>query len=800
MEHGYQDLVPSQEADYGPDGEEHLAPGGWADDPHPHNIHSGEHHHDHTEFQQPVDDEAEARANLENYMGIGEEHTQSWQQSNKPEPPYTGYAELAGLATQGYKGASDIHRNSQTVSDIDDLFSGSEDVDEKPSMLQDENQAAPFGGKQLFYGQSLSDGQTHQQPGPMKPAPIGFHVPTADIDDDDDDDSYEPRSDPHIEEDDPNAIEVPGFAEWQHSYVQDRPSPTESELVNDGFEFHNELPETLQIAKFNNEAFRQALREVRPRIPQKLQWYAYKKALQPLDQDDDDVGDKYDPSNPGRDFPAASIESARGFQCDGDSTRCDCAPGHRGCAGCPRNHGDAESVLHKTASTVEDEQDDVPMDIGKTPITPSFPQMQQSSVRQSIPGLGQSTQVPEHWQPPTQLANHRCQCGDYCQCPKLDDMPVREENQPDRLSSDNLGWLIKKAPSQPSSPVKPNPPLRYHHETAPAILSNSLQQDFYTPQQGFTFVRSSVSVHSYATYSSSHSTPLGTPPTMTAISLLRPDTPRPTDTDVRQSVEPEMPLPNWHRDSTPAYTDRSPSPSPVSRTGDWDRESVQEELDRVDGLSDTAMRDVTPTAHIPATREFHHYRARSRDESVAPPSPLSYSRATAQIARTSSPHGSASSSGHLMPRSSSPMRRNLKRESNPLPSIGNAGTRRPGIPLPRPPIPPPPAPVALKLAKQRAKRKSLGVQGSKVEKPKSRNVTAKQRKATEKLVKQDVKDTKEAREKGTEKKGGKVKEAVAKIEKLAQRPTVNQADGTPPRRSARNRTGERVVSYEGMGD
>jgi hypothetical protein len=822
MEHGYHDLDPYEEADYGPDDDEHFAPGGWSNDTEAHIPHPQEEQHFHTESQQPDDDEAEAWANIENYMGIGEDHTsqvQSWgheqttaksrQQSIKPDPPYTGYAELTGLATQGYKGASDIHRNSQTVSDIDDLFSGSEDVEEEPSMLQDENQTAPFGERHSVYAPSPIGGQAHQQSTPINDGPVGFHVPTADIEDDDDD-SYEPQSDPRVAGDDPNTIEVPGFAEWRQSYMQDRPSPTESQLLNDGFEFHSALPESLQIAKFDNEAFRQALREVRPGIPRKQQWYAYKKALQLLDQDEDGVGDEYDPSNPGRDFPAASVETAHGCQCGGDSARCNCAPGHCGCSGCPRNHADAESVPQNTIIREEDEQDDVPMDIGKTPITPSFPQTQQSSTRQSIPGLGQPAQVPVDWQPPSQLANHRCQCGDHCQCPpggcqcpKLDETPKTEEYQPDRLSSDKVGWLIKKVASQPSSPIKADPPLRYHHESAPAVLSSSGQQDFYTPQQGFTFVRSSVSVHSHATYSCSHSTPLGTPPTMTPIAPSRPDTPRPTDTDVRQSVEPEMPLPNWHRDSTPAYTDRSPSPSPVSRTGDWDRESVQEELDRVDGLSDTAMRDVTPTTRVPATREFHHYRARSRDGSVAPPSPLSYSRATAQIARTSSPHGSASSSRHLMPtsrsphqeaRSQSPMRRNLERESTPLPSIETAGT-----PIARPPIPPPPAPVALKPAKQRAKRKSLGVQGSKVEKPKSRNVTAKQRKATEKLVKQDAKDTKEAKEKGTEKKGGKVKEAVAKIEKMAQRPTVVQADGTPPRRSARNRAGGRVVSYEGMG-
>ncbi|KIW15478.1 hypothetical protein PV08_05524 [Exophiala spinifera] len=62
----------------------------------------------------------------------------------------------------------------------------------------------------------------------------------------------------------------------------------------------------------------------------------------------------------------------------------------------------------------------------------------------------------------------------------------------------------------------------------------------------------------------------------------RPDTPRPpldrstllfahelVKDHVRQSVEPEFPVPNWIRESTPAYEDRSNNPSPISR-GDSD--------------------------------------------------------------------------------------------------------------------------------------------------------------------------------------------------------------------------------------
>lgn len=39
---------------------------------------------------------------------------------------------------------------------------------------------------------------------------------------------------------------------------------------------------------------------------------------------------------------------------------------------------------------------------------------------------------------------------------------------------------------------------------------------------------------------------------------------------IRQSVEPEVPLAAWQRESTPAYEDRSLTPSPISRRGDTD--------------------------------------------------------------------------------------------------------------------------------------------------------------------------------------------------------------------------------------
>ncbi|OCT44182.1 hypothetical protein CLCR_00551 [Cladophialophora carrionii] len=51
---------------------------------------------------------------------------------------------------------------------------------------------------------------------------------------------------------------------------------------------------------------------------------------------------------------------------------------------------------------------------------------------------------------------------------------------------------------------------------------------------------------------------------------VEPEPMPPSQTDVRQSVEPEYPPPDWTRDTTPAYEDRSFTPSPFSNRGDVD--------------------------------------------------------------------------------------------------------------------------------------------------------------------------------------------------------------------------------------
>ncbi|KAK5048001.1 hypothetical protein LTR84_006191 [Exophiala bonariae] len=69
---------------------------------------------------------------------------------------------------------------------------------------------------------------------------------------------------------------------------------------------------------------------------------------------------------------------------------------------------------------------------------------------------------------------------------------------------------------------------------------------------------------------------------------------------IRQSVEPEVPFANWQRESTPAYEDRSLTPSPVSRRGDitmfdspYNRGSVPP-LPHVDLSASGTSRSISP--------------------------------------------------------------------------------------------------------------------------------------------------------------------------------------------------------------
>ncbi|OQV04772.1 hypothetical protein CLAIMM_09606 [Cladophialophora immunda] len=230
----------------------------------------------------------------------------------------------------------------------------------------------------------------------------------------------------------------------------------------------------------------------------------------------------------------------------------------------------------------------------------------------------------------------------------------------------------------------------------------------------------------------------------------------PSQEHIRQSVEPELPPPDWARESTPAYVDRSFTPSPFSRRD-----------------TDVEMRDASPTL-LPG--DF------GRELSLPPP--------------TSQPDPSLIGD-YLAVRPVKPI-------PPPIPDGGSAikqpkrGERR-------------------KSAVHGSKVEKRSATGS-VAKPKSRNVTRKPTASVGKLVDKAKKKSKEAAAETAEGReeqsqgpgrgsqpatttaaaehGGKVAAAVAKIERQVkqqdQEKTLTQKDGTAVRRSRRANKGVRT--------
>ncbi|EXJ86598.1 hypothetical protein A1O3_03551 [Capronia epimyces CBS 606.96] len=267
--------------------------------------------------------------------------------------------------------------------------------------------------------------------------------------------------------------------------------------------------------------------------------------------------------------------------------------------------------------------------------------------------------------------------------------------------------------------------------------------------------------------------------------ISRPDTPRPLPESgpstpfslqalrhsIRQSVEPELPHPNWQRESTPGYEDRSATPSPLSRQG----VDVNADVDMPDAPDGLAQVTLGRQASLPPSMP-HPGRSRSQSPDK-PATPI--------------------------------------RNPNPLPPV--------------PPIPGSGSP--LKQPKRADRRKSAAaaaVQGAKVDKrsvtatatarlgaskPKSRNVTRKATASVGRLVEQAKAEKMDKAaaaaagdrdcdaEKTKPTAGSKVAAAVEKIEQqvrdreqeeTGKNVILKQKDGTPVRRSQRANKGTRM--------
>ncbi|KIX06452.1 uncharacterized protein Z518_04428 [Rhinocladiella mackenziei CBS 650.93] len=247
------------------------------------------------------------------------------------------------------------------------------------------------------------------------------------------------------------------------------------------------------------------------------------------------------------------------------------------------------------------------------------------------------------------------------------------------------------------------------------------------------------------------------------IFISRPDTPRPPATSVpstpyasdvlqdhiQQSVEPKLPRPNWLRGSTPAYEDRSLTPSPISRRG-----------------ADVAMRDVLGEVSPPAW---------DREESFPPATLQSESRMKV------SPHTSPKK----------PVLPPIPTGTSPLKQPKRGDRRKSGV--------------------QGAKVDKRSVTGSTkpTSTPTSRNVArtptavrqptssvGKLVERAQKVVGEDGGKRITGAGKGKAKAGDKAPRAVEEIEKQIRRQEEEeyrkQKDGTPVRRSARANKGVRT--------
>ena len=219
------------------------------------------------------------------------------------------------------------------------------------------------------------------------------------------------------------------FRTASYESYPDANSPTESQLIDEGFEFHNMLPEGRHGNQFDNEAFRDALKHVSPELPRKQQWYAWRKVMEMLDKEAPEHDGLFDDSDLVNDFSLGSLANHTfgGCHCGGDENKCTCPSGQCGCSACPRKAGVSSQLIdevnHNKRDDHNDDEEDIPMVIGYTPITPAFPHLQAHG---SLPGLGyHHEEDTAHDNANTSALengnrNCGCSCGDNCQCPEND--------------------------------------------------------------------------------------------------------------------------------------------------------------------------------------------------------------------------------------------------------------------------------------------------------------------------------------------------------------------------------------------
>ena len=497
--------------------------------------------------------------------------------------------------------------------------------------------------------------------------------------------STDPAAAPYVKH-----ITATATRDWAYP-VTGTPSPTESQLVASGFEFHNELSEEEQIARFGDKAFRKVLREVLPSLSRKQQWYAWRRV------NEETVGDG--DRGPGREGEGETEEAkeakeesgececrcpGNGEECDGDDGTCgkllsECLCGN--CGDCDEHY-----QWHHPDRACEIEGE-----LGELAGGGRMPKC--------VCGIGGKEVGDEKTEPHEEAATAM---EKHAMCKKGAD---REPNTftpvcgcggderncrcvPDRCTCEDC----------PTSQAQHHRPiLNPEVKDRPSDRTGSFLQGRLIDGELVSNVREGLDM--------GHDVPASSVTRIPGLGLLdEPSELHPMHETIRHSVEPETPRRQLHRESTPAFEDRSPSPSPMSHKGNF------EDVEMPDAPSTTTA--APPNSHPPL------------------PQP------------TSSPDP-ASSPLHAVTAPQPPARPRSKSRSR---------SRSPAkAPLGVAPLPQDPSTSTPKSTKRSGRRKSA-VQGSKVEKTSTSKSRAVSRKVTA-----AVKDA-------AEKAGNKVKEAVARIE------------------------------------
>ena len=463
------------------------------------------------------------------------------------------------------------------------------------------------------------------------------------------------------------------------------PSPTESQLVALGFEFHNELSEEEQIARFGDKAFRKALREVLPSQSRKQQWYAWQRV-------NDRIGGDRSVEGEGETSGKSLKEEA-----DGESGECVCkCPGNgEECDGDDRTC--AELLSECLCGDCEDCEEhyrwhypEVACEIGG--------ELEEETEGDRMPKCVCGEGKDEGGEAQAKLQTQAATRHTFCR--------HRADGELDALTSvggcDKDERVRRCSPGQCAGEDCPTRQEQHHSlclnpevQDRPSAWTGSFPRGRLIDGEPIKEVRNGLD--------DAHDVPARSLVRIPGLDLLdRPPDPRLMPDEIRKSVEPETPRRRLLRDSTPAFEDRSPSPSPVSHKGN---------------IEDTEMTDA-PSGLISA----HQTSRLPLPQPTSSPNPISSPMLDVTAPQT-------------------PIRPRSKSRS------------RSRSPVKAPVAPPDPVTSTPKSTKQGGRRKSA-VQGSKVEKA---STTKDKSRAVSRKVTAAVKDA-------AEKAGNRVKEAVARIE------------------------------------